>query len=309
MSEPIGQRPLVFGPEERELHGRASSVVPWAWAAAFTTVTVWGSAFTGIAIALAAFSPGALALGRFGVAVVTLWCLAILRPVGRLQRRDVPRAIIVSLIGITSYHLMLNTGQVRVSPGVTAMLIQTAPIFTSVLAVRYGGERVGWRQWSGIGVAAVGTAILVVGRGDDLQFSASALLIIGCAIATSIYFVFGRPLVQRYGARTFTTWTMTFGTIPFLVFAPEFLQALPASRESVVAVVYVGVFPAGIAYVLWNYAVGELGAARVSLLLYLSPVVAMLTEWGWFGTVPTTLALVGGGIALLGTSLVSRRQR
>lgn len=277
-----------------------------AWAAALLTVAVWGSAFTGIAIALGELTPGELALGRFGVAVVTLWIIALLRPVVRIERRDLPRVIGVSLVGITCYHLMLNTGQVAVSPGVAALLIQTAPIFTSVLAARYGGERVGPRQWAGISVAAVGTAVLVVGRGSDLHFSASALLIVGCAIATSVYFVFGRPLVQRYGARAFTTWTMTFGTLPFVVFAPDLVGVLPVSTDALVAVLYVGVFPAGIAYILWNYAVGELGAARVSLLLYLSPIVAMVTQWAWFGSTPTSGALIGGGIALTGTAVATR---
>jgi drug/metabolite transporter (DMT)-like permease len=278
-----------------------------AWIAAFTTVAVWGSAFTGIKIALDSFGPGPLSLARFGVAVVTLWLIACVRPVVRFERADWPRAVVVSLVGITVYHFFLNTGQRTVSPGIAALLIQTAPVFTSVLAARFGGEVVTRKTWFGIMIAAIGTAILVVGRGSDLGFSAGALLIVACAVATSVYFVFGRPLVRKYGARSFTTWTMTVGTLPFLVFAPGLLQALPdATRVSSVSLLYIGVLPAALAYILWNYAIGELGAARVSLLLYLSPVVAIATEWAWFGTLPSVAALFGGATALVGTAVATR---
>jgi drug/metabolite transporter (DMT)-like permease len=211
--------------------------------------------------------------------------------VKRIERADLPRVGAVSLVGISVYHLSLNTAQQTVSPGVAALLIQTAPV----------------RTWLGILIAAVGTAILVVGSGKDLEFSASALLIVGCAVATSVYFVFGRPMVRKYGARSFTTWTMTIGVLPFLVFAPGLIEAAPAaSRASAISLVYIGVLPAALMYILWNYAIGELGASRVSLLLYLSPIVAMATQWAWFGTVPSVGALLGGAIALAGTAVATR---
>ena len=213
----------------------------------------------------------------------------------------------MSLVGISVYHLSLNTAQQTVSPGVAALLIQTAPVFTAALAARFGDEIVTRRTWLGILIAAVGTAILVVGSGKDLEFSASALLIVGCAVATSVYFVFGRPMVRKYGARSFTTWTMTIGVLPFLVFAPGLIEAAPAaSRASAISLVYIGVLPAALMYILWNYAIGELGASRVSLLLYLSPIVAMATQWAWFGTVPSVGALLGGAIALAGTAVATR---
>lgn len=281
-----------------------------AWGAAFFTIAAWGSAFTGIAIALEALGPGALALARFGTASITLAVIALFSPVRRIQRSDWPRLVGISMLGITAYHLMLNFGQQVVPPAVAALLIQTAPLFTAALAARFDGERIVRRQLVGIAVAATGTVLIVFGRGADIAFSTRALVIVGCALATSIYFVFGRPLIGRYGARTMTTWSIWIGTLPMLVFAPTLVAELKtAAAASVIATVYIGVVPAALAYITWNFAVGHLGAARVSVLLYTSPLVAMVTHYAWNGTLPTAVSLIGGALAIAGTYVATRKRR
>lgn len=90
-------------------------------------------------------------------------------------------------------------------------------MFTALLASRFDGATVSRRMWAGIGVALLGTIVLVLGRGGDLGFTAGASLIIGCAVATSVYFVFQRPLVAAHGVQAVTTWSIAIGTAPMLV--------------------------------------------------------------------------------------------
>lgn len=279
-----------------------------AWAAAVFTILAWGSAFTGIAVALEAFGPGALAFGRFATASLTLLLLSAVRPVGLPDRSDLPRLVVISMFGITVYHLLLNFGQQVVSPGTAALLIQTAPIFTALLASRFDAEPVSSRRWLGIAIASAGAVLIVFGRGLDLGFSLRALSILGCAVGTSIYFVFGRPLTRRYGARALTTWSIWIGTAPLLVFAPTFWsQAREAAQAPLLALVWVGVVPAALAYLTWNLAVGRLGASRASVLLYVAPLVAMGTQLAWYGTIPNATALAGGALAIAGTAVAARR--
>jgi drug/metabolite transporter (DMT)-like permease len=275
--------------------------------AVFFTILFWGTSFTGIRMALDSFSPGALAMLRFSIASIVLWSIAIFAPVARPSLRDLPRLAGLGCIGITTYHVCLNFGQLTVAPGTTALLIQTAPVFTAVFAHFAGIERLRWSTMQGIIVALIGTAILVVGQGRTVEFTIAALAILTSAICTATYFLFQRDLSTRYGVRSVTTWTLTAGTIPLWVFAPTALAEWPdATPTAIGALVYIGVFPAAIAYLLWNWAVHELGASRVMMYLYLSPVVAMLSQWLLIRESPAPLAIAGGLVTVAGVWMVNR---
>ena len=92
-----------------------------------------------------------------------------------------------------------------------------------------------------------------------------------------------------------------------LVFAPGFVHQFPhAAPSATLAVVYLGVFPAAIAYVLSNYALARMPASLMTTFLYLSPVFAAVIAWFWLGEVPAVLTVVGGIVAILGVIIVQR---
>ena len=114
--------------------------------------------------------------------------------------------------------------------------------------------------------------------------------------------------LRTYKAIEFTCYSIWAGTLPMLVFLPGLLRRLPtAAPSATLAVVYLGIFPAAIAYVLWNYALARLPASLLSSFLYLSPVLACFIAWLWLGEVPGLLTLVGGAISILGVILVQTK--
>jgi len=78
-----------------------------------------------------------------------------------------------------------------------------------------------------------------------------------------------------------------------------------APIESTLAVVYMGVFPAALAYISWAYVLSRIPASLAGSYLYLSPVLAIFIAWIWLGEVPVFLSLVGGLFALIGVIIVN----
>jgi len=277
-------------------------------------VVLWASAFPAIKLGLEGLSPGHLTLARHLVAssvFVPFLLVARARMLPRLS--DVPALLGLGLLGITTYHLALNTGEQRVSAGATSLIIATAPAITALIAWLVLRERLGPMGWFGTALGLLGVSLIVVGDARDaaaLVVEPYAGLILLAAVATAWFAVLQRPLLGRYRPLEFTAFVTWCGTLPMLVFLPGLgaavVEAGPLSR---LATLHLGVFPSAIAYTLFALALSRAPATLVTAWLYLIPAFALLFSWWWLGEVPSALTLVGGVVVVAGVVLVNLSKR
>jgi len=291
---------------------------PKTWAAIAVTMLLWASAFAGIRAGMrltpggvpgvGGYGPGEVALLRFGTASVVLAIYALITRMRLPDSRDLGRIALAGLTGITIYHVALNFGEMTVGAGAASLLIAAGPIFTAMMSAAFLGERLTFLGWLGIAVAFVGVAVISVSQGGGLSFAPGALLILLAAVSTSVFFIVSKKPLKHYTALEFTSYSIWAGTIPLLFFAPGLLNQLPkAVPSATIAIVYLGIFPAAIAYVLWNYALARMPASILSSFLYLAPVLAMAIAWVWLGELPTVLTIVGGAVAIVGVIIVQTK--
>jgi drug/metabolite transporter (DMT)-like permease len=270
-------------------------------------IIFWASAFSGIRAALEDFSPGPMALFRFGVASLVLLAIVLLRGMPLLAKKDVPFFLVLGFLGISVYHVALNYGEITVTAGSASLLIGSAPIFTVILAKIFLKEKLSLRGWVGIIVSFGGIALISLGEGEGYAIDAGALLILLAAICVSIFFVFQKFLHNRYSPFQITTYSIWAGTMFLLVFLPGLIDEMAnASSANILTVVYLGVFPAALAYMVWSYALSKVPASILASVLNITPVLAIFIGWVWLNEVPTMLAIVGGVAAITGVVIVNR---
>jgi len=288
---------------------------PLTWAAIVVTLVLWASAFAGIKAGMRltpagipgpdGYGPGEVALLRFGTASLVLAVYAAFTRMRLPARKDLPRVIAAGVLGITIYHVSLNFGEVHVSAGAASLLIAAGPIFTAMMSVAFLRERLTAIGWTGIAVAFAGVAVISLGESGGVRFEPASLLVLLSAVVTAAYFIISKPLLKSYSALEYTAYAIWAGTVPMLVFAPGLVRQMShAAPSATLAVVYLGVFPAALAYVLWSYALARMPASLLSTFLYLTPVLAMGIAWAWIGEVPALLTVAGGLVAIGGVIIV-----
>jgi drug/metabolite transporter (DMT)-like permease len=288
------------------------------WLAIAGVLLLWSSAFAGIRAGLRltasgvvgpdGYGPGELALLRFGTASGVLALYALITRMRLPARSDLPRIGLAGFLGISVYHVALNFGEVSVQAGAASMLIAAGPIFTALLSVIFLKERLSIIGWGGILLAFAGVSLIALGGGRGLRFSPGALLILLAAAVAAAFSILSKLSFRRYTPLEFSCYSIWAGTLPLLIFLPGLLRCLPtAAPPATLAVLYLGIFPAAIAYVLWNQALARMPASLLSSFLYLSPVLASCIAWVWLGERPSLLTLAGGAIAILGVILVQTK--
>lgn len=285
-------------------------IEPRVLLAIMVTVLTWGSAFAAIKKTLPAFGPGELALLRLMFASAALAIYGLLVRMRLPARRDLPGILRLGFAGYGFYYSVLNFGEMTVISGVASLLIATTPIFAAILAMIVLKEKMGAVGWLGVVIAFAGVALIVAGQQGNLKVSRGAILILVAAVSAAVYFVLQQPFLKRYSSLELTTYSMWAGTLMAMIFLPGLIIKLrTASWQMTATAAYLGVFPAALGYVFWNYAMSRLPVSRVSSFLYLVPVVGMSIGFVWLHEVPTRLSLCGAPVAVLGVYLVNARKK
>lgn len=270
-------------------------------------ILLWSSAFAGIRAVLNDFSPGSIALLRFIIASIVMLLIVFLKKMSLPASKDVPFFIMLGFIGITVYHVAQNYGQITVTAGSASLIVASVPIFTALLAKVFLKEGLSGKGWMGIFISFFGIAIISLGEGEGYALDIGALLLTLSAICVSFFFVFQKYLHNKYSPLQITAYSIWAGTILLLVFLPELLGEIAgATKGNIFTLIYMGIFPGAVAYLVWNYALSRAPASILTSALNISPIPTIIIAWIWLEEIPTMLAIIGGVVAIIGVLVVNR---
>jgi drug/metabolite transporter (DMT)-like permease len=294
LSTAPGTRPGAFGLAE--------------WGLLASVALMWGSSFLWIAIGLETFRPGLITLARIALGAVAIGVLR--RSRAPVRREDWPRIVLLAFVWTAIPLLLFPIAQdLGVSSSAAGMINGAVPLFSAVFAtillrrlpgpVQIGGLLIGFAGVVLISVAAAGGA-----TGSALGAGLALLATVLYGVAANIIV----PLQQRYGALPVIFRAQLVALVASL---PLGVAALPGSRWSwggALAMVALGVFGTGLAYIASSTLLGRAGSTRGAVQIYFIPIVALILGVVFRDETVAPVALVGIGLVLAGAWLTSRRE-
>lgn len=275
------------------------------------TIILWASAFPGIRVSLTAYSPEHVSLLRLLVGSLALFLVAVIKGIRLPEIKDVPVIILLGFLGFSVYQIALNYGEQTISAGVASLLVSTTPIFTALFALLFFSEKFGFWGWVGSLIGFCGVAFISLGgTTEGFSLNIGVILVLVASLSESIYFVFQNTYLKKYGFITFTMYTIWAGTFFMMIFSPGLGEAIMYAPINITLVVmYLGIFPTVIPYFTLAYITSRTGASEATSSLYLTPVFAFLIAWIWLDEVPTSFAIIGGLITMLGVFVSNIKKR
>lgn len=254
--------------------------------------------------------PVALAFWRWAIALglVLPFAWPHLRRDWPILLRNWVLMLVLGSFGIGAYNTFTYFG-LQTTTALNALLMQSAtPLVILLCSFLLFRERPSFVQVTAVLVSLLGVLVIAAHGSFPALFGLSlnrgdALILLGIAIY-SVYAVLlrRRPVVHpmSFLGATFAVGTMNL--LPFYLWERESGAVLDAKPEALLAIAFLGVFPAFVAYLFFNRGVELIGANRAGHFIHLIPVFGSLLAVVALGE--AFLAYHFAGILLIGAGIV-----
>ena len=263
-------------------------------------------------VALADVPPATLALARVGLG--TLILVPLVRTVPWHRRptpSDRPRLAVMGVVGFAAAFALGHWGLARSTATNAALLIAVEPLTLLLLGPLCLGERLTRREMTGGGLAVAGTVLVVVNgvpgiTGAVVPHWRGDLLLALSAVAYAAYSLLARPLLLRQPALPVTAHSVAWGVPAMLPLAA--LEWAGGQRPTwtagaVAGTLYLGIVITALGYLMWNWALERVPAARAGIFLNLQPVVGAALGVAVLGEPLTPFTVAGAMLVITGLGL------
>ncbi len=238
---------------------------------------IWGSAFFNIKIATYTYDPITLVFVRVFFALIALSFYCVYKNIKILAfSKEWKIYAIVGLTNITIPFLLIAYGTNVVDSYLSAILMSTTPLSGTLLAHFFtSNEKLNTFKLLGVLVGFLGIVFLFF---DKLIISENNILYALIILCGSTFYVIGGILTLKFlkndGMENVSTSTILWSLIflfPFCLYQQPWTNLSP-SMESTIALIYLGVFPTGVAFMLRFHILTKVGMVFQTQVAYLIPI-------------------------------------
>ncbi len=277
------------------------SVTRRGWLLFGTLSLFWGVPYLLIRIAVAEFDPVVVAFGRTAIGGLVLLPYALraraLRPLLSHWRW----LLIYTGVEIVAPWVLLGHVETRLNSSTTGLLVAMVPIVAAIILTVTGHDRLGARRVTGLVIGFIGVALLVgldIQVGDLIAILQILVVVIGYAIGPIII----AQKLHTLPAIGVITASLILASVVYAPFA-FVLRPSTATPAAIGSVAVLAVVCTAAAFMVMFALLAESGPARMTLITYVNPAVAITLGALVLDDPITTGLLIGFPLIILGSIL------
>lgn len=276
------------------------------WTLLIALGVIWGIPYLFIRIAVEWFSPATLVLLRVVLAAAILLPIAFARGELRHLRGHWRWILVFAVVEIGIAWLAINWAETSLTSSLTALLIASVPSIAAITAQLLGYDRLSRGRVLGLALGFAGVAFLV---GLDLASTSIAAML--AVLVAAVCYATAPIIAERRLSDIPTIAVIAVSmVVNAVIFAVPGIAQWPTQTPPApawIAVAILGLVCSALAFIVFFRLIAEVGAARMTLITYINPVVAVLLGIAVLGE-PFTLGMAFGfPLILIGSWLATRR--
>jgi drug/metabolite transporter (DMT)-like permease len=285
-----------------------------SWLPAYLVLgTVWGCSFIFIELGLEFLTPFGVAFIRCALGAITLLIFTKIRKVDLPKDRKIWQKLwVVAMLLNVIPGVLFAFAQQYVTSVLASIINAGTPLMTLVfMLIVFREEKLKPEQIIGLVIGSLGV-LTVVGvwkdLGDNQLVGVIALLIAISCYGASYPYSTRNVIPLKLKPEALATGQLIMAVVTLLPFFIINGVSTDVYRlQSVIAMLCLGIFGSGFAYI-WNFAItAAAGSAIASTVTYLTPVVAVIVGFLYLGEVIVWHEIVGALIVIVGALLSQGR--
>lgn len=233
-----------------------------------------------------AISPLALFTLRSLGAGTLFWLISLFMPKERVERRDLPKIFVASVLGFFLTQISFLMAISRITPMDCSIVASLSPLYTMFIAAYVLKEPLSAQKIGGVVLSLCGVLYLILNSVASTSAVVQTtpigvLLMIANSLCFSLYLGIFKPTIAKYSVVTFMKWIFLFSTLLSLPFSAKEIvhtdfAALPLSYMAELA--FLIICATFVTYFLIPVGQKRLRPTLVSMYSYVQPIVAIVVS-------------------------------
>ena len=223
---------------------------------------------------------------------------------------------ILSIFGVSIFNSFMNIALTSSSVISSSLMPSFAPSLIIIFSLIIFNSKISYLQCIGVFVSFIGFLSIII-RGNilnlgSLDFVIGDIWMLGCVACWAFYSVMLKKMPKEIDNISFLFLIFFIGNIfvlPFYIFESSVNNSFFLNEKySFLLVLYVGIGPALISFLLWIKSIKIIGASKSGLFLNLIPIFSSLISIIFLNEIIKLFHIVGALLIFLGIYIVNKEK-